>query len=129
MTSTDDFLGELARTTGITVIEAGKDRVIETAPVVGNRQPYGILHGGMNAVLVEDAGSRLAFYHAPEGKVPVGTNLAVNQLRSVTSGIVQAEAHVVHQGRSSILLEVRIVDDAGKLSALGQLTCVYVTPA
>ena len=36
----------LADRMGITIVEAGAERVVGTMPVAGNIQPYGLLHGG-----------------------------------------------------------------------------------
>ncbi len=70
-------------------------------PVAGNRQPAGMLHGGANAVLVEQAASVLALLHAPEGKTAVGTELNVSQLRAATAGYVTARATTISRMRSS----------------------------
>ncbi|MEZ5157397.1 MAG: hypothetical protein R2687_01050 [Candidatus Nanopelagicales bacterium] len=40
--------------------------VVGRMPVAGNTQPYGILHGGATAVLVESVGSIAAACHAQE---------------------------------------------------------------
>ena len=49
-------MGALAETMGIEMtIEDGQ--IVGRMPVAGNTQPYGILHGGATAVLVESIGS------------------------------------------------------------------------
>ena len=45
--------GELAKRMGIVVTEATPERMVATMPVEGNRQPFGLLHGGASAVLAE----------------------------------------------------------------------------
>lgn len=84
----ENNLGELARRLEITAQKLSDDLVINTRmPVEGNRQPAGILHGGANGALVEQAASSLALLRAPSGKLPVGTELNVSQLRPATSGL------------------------------------------
>ncbi len=65
-------MGELGTTMGIRITEAGPERVVATMPVEGNRQPYGLLHGGASAVLVETLGSIAAALHGGPGTYPVG---------------------------------------------------------
>ena len=49
--------GELAENMGIEIIEFTPERVVATMPVDGNRQPFGLLHGGASAALAETMGS------------------------------------------------------------------------
>ena len=48
--------GQLQSRMGIEFLEWSPERVVATMPVEGNRQPYGLLHGGANAVLAESVG-------------------------------------------------------------------------
>jgi acyl-coenzyme A thioesterase PaaI-like protein len=53
----------------------------------------------------------------------------MNLLRPVTTGVLRAEGRVVHAGRSQILAEAVLTDDAGKQVARGSGTFVRgVTP-
>ena len=52
-----EMRGELATTMGIEITEFTPERVVATMPVAGNRQPYGLLHGGASAALAETLGS------------------------------------------------------------------------
>src|SRR5215471_19700038 len=49
--------GTLPERMGITIVEASAERVVDTMPVDGNTQPYGLLHGGASCVLAETLGS------------------------------------------------------------------------
>ena len=51
---------QLAARMGIEITEWAPDRVVGTMPVAGNRQPFGLLHGGANGVLAETLGSTAA---------------------------------------------------------------------
>lgn len=117
---------ELAGRLEATVLEATSERVTVRIPVAGNTQPFGLLHGGANAFLVEDAGSRLSLLNAPEGKVAAGSELNISHVRPNTTDSATAYASVVATSRSSIVTQVDIVDSANVLTATGRLTCVFV---
>src|SRR5919109_2796537 len=67
--------GQLGERMGVKVLEASPDKVVGTVPVEGNRQPYGLLHGGASAVLAETLASVGAMLHAGPGKIAVGVDL------------------------------------------------------
>lgn len=51
-----------------------------------HKQPFGIMHGGMNGVLIETACSLGANQNVKSNEYCVGVDLQVNHLRVVTSG-------------------------------------------
>ncbi|RBR31643.1 PaaI family thioesterase [Enterococcus cecorum] len=51
-----------------------------------HKQPFGIMHGGMNGVLIETACSLGANQNVTPDEYCVGVDLQVNHLRAVTSG-------------------------------------------
>lgn len=118
-------MGELASTMGITLTSATKDQVTADMPVAGNRQPYGLLHGGANAVLAETLGSIHAALNAPEGRLPVGIELSCTHHRSATEGVVHGESTPVNIGRTLATLSITIRDDSGRLCCTARLTCLY----
>lgn len=61
---------------------------VELALVVRDihKQPFGIMHGGMNGVLIETACSLGANQNVKSNEYCVGVDLQVNHLRAVTSG-------------------------------------------
>ena len=77
--------GELATTMRIEFTEFTAERLTATMPVDGNRQPYGLLHGGANAVLAETLGS----FHGvlvSGGQAALGIELNCTHHRSATAG-------------------------------------------
>jgi 1,4-dihydroxy-2-naphthoyl-CoA hydrolase len=50
-------LGELDRKMGVQIVEESVDRVVATMPVAGNRQSFGLLHGGASLAIGEAVGS------------------------------------------------------------------------
>lgn len=108
---------------GIELTEAAPDRVVGTMPVAGNRQPYGLLHGGANAVLAESVGSVAAALHAGAGRIAVGTELSCTHHRPATGGLVTGVATPLHRGRSSATYEITISDERGRRTCSARLTC------
>jgi 1,4-dihydroxy-2-naphthoyl-CoA hydrolase len=68
----------------VEVIEAGPERVVLRLPVTWKvHQPYGILHGGVSALLAESAASFGASLAAGRDRQVVGIELNASHLRSV----------------------------------------------
>jgi 1,4-dihydroxy-2-naphthoyl-CoA hydrolase len=117
-------LGELAETMGIEILEAGPDRMVGRMPVHGNRQPFGLLHGGASVVLAETLGSIAAAIHGGPEKVPVGIEISATHHRSATSGHVTAEARAISLGRTLATYEILIEDDDARRVCTARLTCL-----
>lgn len=110
---------------GIEVTEYHPDRVVATMPVTGNRQPYGLLHGGANAVLAETVGSiAAALWGMPDLK-PVGLELSCAHHRAVTGGVVTAVCTPQHRGRSTASFEIVISDEQERRTCTARLTCLF----
>ena len=60
-------LGELDVKMGVCILEQSAERVVATMPVEGNRQSFGLLHGGASVAFAEALGSWAAVIHAPPG--------------------------------------------------------------
>ncbi|MFY9263011.1 MAG: PaaI family thioesterase [Actinomycetaceae bacterium] len=118
---------ELAAKMGVVVTAVATDCVVEEIPTATNIQPFGLLHGGANAFLVEDAGSRLAIVNCPENKLTVGTELNISHLAPNRTRLARATARPIRISQSSAVVNVDIHDENGVLTATGRLTCVYIT--
>ena len=114
--------GTLMDRLGIEWVETSAERVVARMPVDGNMQPFGVLHGGATAALVESIGSVGAFVGADRDVLPLGIEVNVNHLRAVRSGVVTATGTPLHAGRTTTVWDIRITDDAGQLTAIGRLT-------
>lgn len=115
-------MGALAESMGIEMtIEDGV--VVGRMPVAGNTQPYGILHGGATAVLVESIGSVAAALTAP-GKLSLGIEVGVTHHRAVREGYVTARTEPIHIGGTIVSYNVPVHDDEGRRIATGRLTCL-----
>lgn len=115
---------QLNEKVGMKLVEASPERVVGTMPVEGNLQPYGLLHGGANAVLAEALGSVLAAINAGEGRAAMGLELSCTHHRAVRSGLVTGVATPLHIGRGTITADIVITDDQGRRSCTARLTCV-----
>lgn len=117
--------GELNERMGIELTEASLDRVGGSMPVLGNRQPFGLLHGGASAVLAETLGSTHAAISAPAGTQPVGIELSCSHHRSATSGRVHGISGPLQVGRTLATFEIVVRDDAGIRVCTARLTCMF----
>jgi uncharacterized protein (TIGR00369 family) len=116
---------QIADKLGIEVVSMSHDEVVGTMPVAGNRQPFGLLHGGANAVLAETLGSTLSALHALPDRFPVGLELSCTHHRSATSGLVTGVARPLHVGRSTSTSEIVISDEEGRRICTARLTCLH----
>lgn len=91
------------------------------------RQPLGLVHGGANVVLAETLASTAAnlavdfrqFYC-------VGLEINANHLRSVKSGMVKGVTTPLHIGKSTQVWEIKLFDDAGKLTCISRMTAAVI---
>ncbi len=110
---------------GVELTTLSLDEVVGRMPVKGNRQPFGLLHGGASAVLAETLGSTLSALHALPDRFPVGLELACTHHRSATEGWVTGTARPIHVGRSTSTTEIVIVDEQGRRTCTAKLTCLH----
>jgi 1,4-dihydroxy-2-naphthoyl-CoA hydrolase len=117
-------LGELADSMGITFVTARPGHVVATMPVEGNRQPYGLLHGGASAVLAETVGSVAAALYAGLDRVAVGLELSCSHHKAVRSGTVTGTAVPIREGRTVATYDIRVRDEGGEPVCTARLTCL-----
>jgi 1,4-dihydroxy-2-naphthoyl-CoA hydrolase len=115
---------QLNEKVGMKLVEITPERVVGTIPVEGNLQPYGLLHGGANAVLAEALGSTVAALNAGPDRVAMGLELSCTHHRAVRTGLVTGVATPLHVGRGTVTVDIAISDDEGRRSCSARLTCV-----
>ena len=108
---------------GIELQELSAEHATARMPVHGNRQPFGLIHGGANVVLAETLGSMAAAVHAGPGRYPVGIEVSATHHRSAAQGYVHATATALTLGRTLTTHEIVILDDEGKRTCTARLTC------
>ncbi|CAG0925975.1 unnamed protein product [Notodromas monacha] len=90
-------------------------------------QPFGILHGGATAALVETLGSSFSNMIASEvGKRAVGTDISVKHFRSQSEGWVEGEAKFSFKGGRLHVLDVVVYCDNGKILSKGTMTNMII---
>lgn len=119
------------RTLGIEHVLVSPDKVIlalEVSPTV--HQPFGILHGGVSALLAEGAASLGGVVDVAPNKVCVGTELNISHLRPIRSGRLTATATPVRKGRTVQVWGIELTDDRGRLISTARCSLQVVdTPA
>lgn len=119
---------QLADRMGIEIVDYDPNHFVATMPVAGNRQPYGLLHGGASAVLAETIGSYSAALLAGPDRIAVGIELSCSHNRSATQGLVTGVCTPIHVGRTLSMFEIVISDDKGRRTCTARLTCA-IRPA
>lgn len=116
--------GELVERMGIEILEMSPERLVARMPVAGNRQPYGLLHGGANVVLAETLGSFGAALHAGPERVAVGIEVSATHHRAALEGHVTGVATPIALGRTMATYEIVITDDEGRRTCTARLSCL-----
>ncbi len=118
--------GELDSKMGIEITEASPQRLVGTMPVVGNRQPMGLLHGGANVVLAESLGSVGSLIHAGPGRSVVGIDINATHHKSATEGIVTGVATAITLGKTLCVWDIVITNEAGERTCTARITCLIL---
>ena len=74
----------------------------------------GILHGGALMALADSLGGICAFLNLPPGALTATTSSATVFTRAVRSGEVTAVTRPLHVGRTVIVVQTDLTDDAGR---------------
>ena len=122
---------EFLRLLGLHFEDVGPTRVaawFETGPQ--HHQPFGILHGGVLASVVETVASIGAWVSVRDaGRAAVGVSNTTDFLRSTTGGRLDVVGTAVHQGASQQLWDVVISRASdGKDVARGHVRLQIVDP-
>ncbi len=91
-----------------------------------HQQPYGVMHGGVSAVLIETAcsiGGNANLQHAHA----VGIDLSVNHLKSIATGTVIVVATPDRIGRTIQVWQATLYNDQQEKLAVGRCTLAVVT--
>jgi len=108
---------------GLTIAELEFDRCrIDLDLGERHLQPFGIVHGGVLATLIDTATFWAGFMRLPEDAGLVNVDLKLNYLRSVSSGGLRAEGRCLRAGRQVSYAEASVFDGGGELVAHGTST-------
>jgi uncharacterized protein (TIGR00369 family) len=121
----------IALSLGFTLAEVGEGRAVFTMePAEFHYNPIGVVHGGVAATLLDSAMGCALHTTLPAGVGYTTLELKLNYLRPMTrdTGPVRAEAAILNAGRTTALVEARLVDSRGKLLAHATSTCMILRP-
>lgn len=108
---------------GLRFLEASIDGVTAEMEIGQQHlQPYGLVHGGVFAGLVEtlcSVGAMLSV--VSEGKSVVGLENSTSFIRAVRSGRLRATSMPVHRGRRTHVWRCDVFDEEDRLVAAGRL--------
>lgn len=123
-----ELLNSISRDTavdhlGIEITEIGDDFLKGRVPVdKRTRQPYGLIHGGVNVVLAETLGSVAANWTSDDDTQWVGLDINANHIRGVKEGWVTGMCRPVHIGKSTQVWQIDMYNDQGELSCVSRIT-------
>lgn len=113
-------------TLDIEYVDFTEDSLTARMPVTSRvHQPDGFLHGGATVALAESVGSAGAMIFLDSENVSVrGIEIAANHVKSVRDGFVYAKAKLLHNGRTTQLWQIRIVNESDELVSLVKFTTI-----
>lgn len=113
---------------GIEITDLQKGKVTATMPVdERTRQPFGLLHGGASVALAETVASVGAFELVDkENEVVVGLEINANHIRAKKDGIVTAVGTVLHQGKTTMVWDIKITDENENLICVSRCTMAVI---
>lgn len=115
--------GGFARLIGLRFTRVTTEEVCAEVPVTDALlQPYGLVHGGVYASIVETLCSTGAGVHALlQGRSCVGLENSTSFLRGVRDGTLRARAVPLHQGGRSEVWRCEVADAGGVRVAEGRV--------
>ncbi len=93
-------------------------------------QLTGLFHAGAIVALADETATAAAMWEInptdnfkPE-QFPLTLQLSVNLIRNTHQGTITAEAHIVHRGRTTMVIEVKVHDERARLLATVVVTAL-----
>lgn len=127
--------GTMIETHGTQFITAGQGRAVTQLEFKSElTQLTGLFHAGAIIALADETATAAAMWETnPTGDFnpeyfPLTLQLSVNLIRNTNRGTLTAEAHVVHRGRTTIVVDVKVSDDQKRLLASLVATLLAPTP-
>lgn len=114
---------------GLELESVAEGRTVFTLePAAYHYNPFGTVHGGVYATLLDSALGCAVHTTLPAGVGYTSLDLDVRFLRRITTatGLVRATGWVVHRGRSTLLARADLRDGAGRLLAEGSSSCMIL---
>lgn len=112
---------------GVELVSVTASRVelrLEVGPKV--HQPFGLLHGGVSALLAESAASIGGAVAAAPGHTVVGIELNANHVRSMRDGVLTVVALPVSIGRRIQVWSIDLTDQDGRTICVSRCTLAVI---
>lgn len=116
-----DFAAQMPfmRHCGIAVSSASRDEVKGTMPLRDEICTMaGIIHGGALMAFADSLGAICAFLNLPESTLTATIESKTNFFRPIGKGAAHGTATPIHIGKTTIVVQTDIRDEAGKRVAL-----------
>src|SRR5690349_8722155 len=115
---------------GIGLSAADKERVVGTVAWAPERCTIGgLLHGGVLMAFADSLGAVCAFLNLPPGAGTSTIESKTNLFRGVRDGVVTGVSTPLHVGRTTIVVQTEVRDDADKLVSLTIQTQAVLVPS
>ena len=126
--------GTMIASHGTRFMTAGQGRAVSQLDFKPDlTQLTGLFHAGAIIALADETATAAAMWETnptaelkPE-RFPLTLQLSVNLIRNTNRGTLTAEAQVVHRGRTTMVVEVKVTDDQARLIA--SLVATLLAPA
>lgn len=128
---TQDFAAIMPfmRLCGIAITSATADEVKGTLPWREDLcTTAGVVHGGAIMTFADTLGASCAFLNLPAGAMTTTIESKTNFFRPLTRGAAHGTTTPLHVGRTTIVVQTDIRDDAGKRIALVTQTQAVLLP-
>ncbi|RNF38671.1 hotdog fold thioesterase [Planococcus salinus] len=118
----------IAGVLGIEMQEITAEKVTATMPVhAATHQPFGQLHGGASVVLAETVASVGTWNMIDQEKeLAVGLEINANHIRGKQDGMVTAVGIPLHKGRTTMVWDIKIIDEEERLICVSRCTVAIV---
>ena len=109
---------------GIEIVELSEEKAVATMPVDRRtHQPFGLLHGGASVALAETIASIGTFNQIDkETEICVGLEINANHLKGKKDGVVTAIGTPLHRGKTTMVWDIKIVDENEALICISRCT-------
>lgn len=112
---------------GIEPVEFDVGKAVLTLPMHEKlRQPYGLLHGGAIASLIDTATAFAVVSVLPEDEKATTVDLTLQYLRPHTTGIITCTAKITRAGKRLLFVSAEVVNEENKLVATALSTYTKV---
>ena len=128
--------GTMIESHGTRILSAGEGRAVAELPFKPElSQPTGLFHGGAIIAFADETATAASMWETnPTGEFkpelfPLTLQISANLIRNTNRGVLRAEAEIIHRGRTTLVVEVKVRDELGKLIASLLVTQLIPVPA